>query len=131
MFVLLNIYFKLAEISMANGEMLATVCEEMPPFPERESSILAKLKKKKPAAAKVVESPDTEKKIVKSAPAAKMTQAPPPASVVSSADLLVDVFGSVEQPAPPQPTQPAAGGLVDGNSYFTNLRILKNLLLIT
>ena len=25
--------------------------EEMPPFPERESSILAKLKKKKPAAA--------------------------------------------------------------------------------
>ena len=116
---------------MANGEMLATVCEEMPPFPERESSILAKLKKKKPAAAKVVESPDTEKKIVKSAPAAKMTQDPPPASVVSSADLLVDVFGSVEQPAPPQPTQPATGGLVDGNSYFINLRILKNLLLIT
>ena len=103
---------------MANGEMLATVCEEMPPFPERESSILAKLKKKKPAAAKVVESPDTEKKVVKSAPAAKMTQDPPPATVVSSADLLVDVFGSVEQAAPAapaQPTQPATAGLVDGN----------------
>ena len=28
----------------------ATVLEEMPPFPERESSILAKLKKKKPKA---------------------------------------------------------------------------------
>lgn len=28
----------------------ATVLEEMPPFPERESSILAKLKKKKPDA---------------------------------------------------------------------------------
>ena len=28
----------------------ATVLEEMPPFPERESSILAKLKKKKPQA---------------------------------------------------------------------------------
>lgn len=27
----------------------ATVLEEMPPFPERESSILAKLKKKKPS----------------------------------------------------------------------------------
>ena len=27
----------------------ATVLEEMPPFPERESSLLAKLKKKKPA----------------------------------------------------------------------------------
>jgi len=35
--------------------MLATVLEEMPPFPERESSILAKLKKKKPAAARVIE----------------------------------------------------------------------------
>ncbi|XP_071954711.1 AP-2 complex subunit alpha-2-like [Antedon mediterranea] len=29
-------------------EVLATVLEEMPPFPERESSLLAKLKKKKP-----------------------------------------------------------------------------------
>lgn len=28
--------------------MKATILEEMPPFPERESSILAKLKKKRP-----------------------------------------------------------------------------------
>jgi len=28
--------------------MQATILEEMPPFPERESSILAKLKKKRP-----------------------------------------------------------------------------------
>ena len=33
----------------------ATVLEEMPPFPERESSILAKLKKKKPSAAEPTE----------------------------------------------------------------------------
>jgi len=34
--------------SVASTDVLATVLEEMPPFPERESSILAKLKKKKP-----------------------------------------------------------------------------------
>ena len=33
----------------------ATVLEEMPPFPERESSILAKLKKKKPTAVEPTE----------------------------------------------------------------------------
>ncbi|XP_040184444.1 AP-2 complex subunit alpha-2 isoform X1 [Rana temporaria] len=33
--------------SIASNDILATVLEEMPPFPERESSILAKLKKKK------------------------------------------------------------------------------------
>lgn len=33
---------------VASTEVLATVLEEMPPFPERESSILAMLKKKKP-----------------------------------------------------------------------------------
>merc|ERR1711935_1324784 len=52
-------YFKLAEF--ANGDMLATVLEEMPPFPERESSILAKLKKKKPSAVKVLEDGDEKK----------------------------------------------------------------------
>lgn len=43
--------------------------EEMPPFPERESSILAKLKKKKPAA--VPEG--TETKESKSMPQAHMS----------------------------------------------------------
>ncbi|XP_051797884.1 AP-2 complex subunit alpha-2 isoform X2 [Acanthochromis polyacanthus] len=38
-------YLKLSCI--ASTDILATVLEEMPPFPERESSILAKLKKKK------------------------------------------------------------------------------------
>ena len=35
--------------AVASTDVLATVLEEMPAFPERESSILAKLKKKKPA----------------------------------------------------------------------------------
>ena len=52
--------------------MLATVLEEMPPFPERESSILAKLKKKKPAAARVIEEnaagPDESKRQSKTVP---------------------------------------------------------------
>ena len=58
--------FQLAEF--ANGDMLATVLEEMPPFPERESSILAKLKKKKPGAAKVIEDTDEKKTTPKAAP---------------------------------------------------------------
>lgn len=40
----------------------ATVLEEMPPFPERESSILAKLKKKKgPGAVSVTELEDSKR----------------------------------------------------------------------
>ncbi|XP_036381768.1 AP-2 complex subunit alpha-1-like isoform X2 [Megalops cyprinoides] len=47
-------YLKLS--SIASTDVLATVLEEMPPFPERESSILAKLKKKKgPGAVSVSE----------------------------------------------------------------------------
>jgi len=41
--------------SITSSEVLATVLEEMPPFPERESSILAKLKKKKPSATQALE----------------------------------------------------------------------------
>lgn len=41
----------LALSRVASTDVLATVLEEMPPFPERESSILAILKKKKPGAA--------------------------------------------------------------------------------
>ena len=40
-------YFQLSAVT--STDVLATVLEEMPPFPERDSSILAKLKKKKPA----------------------------------------------------------------------------------
>lgn len=96
--------------------MLATVLEEMPPFPERESSILAKLKKKKPAAVKVIESPTNghgDDK-AKSLPVAKMSNDPPmPASAPqqSSQDLLVDIFATpnTAAPAAPAAAEPAYG----------------------
>nr|XP_046270762.1 AP-2 complex subunit alpha-2 isoform X3 [Scatophagus argus] len=53
-------YLKLS--SIASTDVLATVLEEMPPFPERESSILAKLKKKKgPGAVSVSEMEDNKR----------------------------------------------------------------------
>ncbi|KAI1884789.1 hypothetical protein AGOR_G00230120 [Albula goreensis] len=53
-------YLKLS--SIASTDVLATVLEEMPPFPERESSILAKLKKKKgPGAVSVSELEDVRR----------------------------------------------------------------------
>uniref|UniRef100_A0A3Q0SIV6 AP-2 complex subunit alpha n=1 Tax=Amphilophus citrinellus TaxID=61819 RepID=A0A3Q0SIV6_AMPCI len=53
-------YLKLS--SIASTDVLATVLEEMPPFPERESSILAKLKKKKgPGAVSVTELDDSKR----------------------------------------------------------------------
>lgn len=45
-------YLQLSQI--AAPDLLATVLEEMPPFPERESSILAILKKKKPGMREVI-----------------------------------------------------------------------------
>ncbi|XP_031568102.1 AP-2 complex subunit alpha-2-like [Actinia tenebrosa] len=53
-------YLRLSTV--ASPDVLATVLEEMPPFPERESSILAKLKKKKPNSVKEKdEKPEAEK----------------------------------------------------------------------
>lgn len=47
---------------LISGSFQATVLEEMPPFPERESSILAKLKKKKgPGAVSVTELEDSKR----------------------------------------------------------------------
>lgn len=46
----------LALSKVASPDILATVLEEMPPFPERESSILAILKKKKPGVTDTVSS---------------------------------------------------------------------------
>ena len=57
--------------AVASTDVLATVLEEMPAFTERESSILAKLKKKKPATRDVdaVEARDSKEK---SRPVAQM-----------------------------------------------------------
>uniref|UniRef100_A0A8C6ZXR6 AP-2 complex subunit alpha n=1 Tax=Nothoprocta perdicaria TaxID=30464 RepID=A0A8C6ZXR6_NOTPE len=106
-------YLRLSTI--ASTDILATVLEEMPPFPERESSILAKLKKKKgpgtvtdleeikkerssdmngsaePASvnASAVSTPSPSADLLGLGAAPLTNSAPPPAS---SGSLLVDVF---------------------------------------
>ncbi|KAM4703801.1 AP-2 complex subunit alpha-1 isoform 3-T3 [Rhinophrynus dorsalis] len=101
-------YLKLS--SIASTDVLATVLEEMPPFPERESSILAKLKKKKgPGAVSELEEGKREQNSeinggVEPTPSTASTPSPSAdllglrnASVTGSAapssgNLLVDVF---------------------------------------
>ncbi|GAB0190065.1 AP-2 complex subunit alpha-2 [Grus japonensis] len=106
-------YLRLSTI--ASTDILATVLEEMPPFPERESSILAKLKKKKgpgtvtdleeikkerssdmngsaePTSvnASAVSTPSPSADLLGLGAAPLANSAPPPSS---SGSLLVDVF---------------------------------------
>nr|KAF6273684.1 adaptor related protein complex 2 subunit alpha 1 [Pipistrellus kuhlii] len=110
--------------SVASTDVLATVLEEMPPFPERESSILAKLKRKKgPGAASALDdgrrdassndinggvepTPSTVSTPSPSADLLGLRAAPPPAAAPAPAgagNLLVDV--SSEGPA----AQPGLG----------------------
>ncbi|XP_076607964.1 AP-2 complex subunit alpha-2 isoform X1 [Chaetodon auriga] len=117
-------YLKLS--SIASTDVLATVLEEMPPFPERESSILAKLKKKKgPGAVSVTEledskreggelnggsdrGPDTTAIAASNAstpsPSADLlgirSAAPIGAAPASAGSLLVDVFSEAGPAAP-------------------------------
>nr|XP_004672280.1 AP-2 complex subunit alpha-1 isoform X2 [Jaculus jaculus] len=107
--------------SVASTDVLATVLEEMPPFPERESSILAKLKRKKgPGAASALDegrrdpssndinggmdpTPSTVSTPSPSADLLGLRAAPPPATPAApAANLLVDVFSD-------GPVQPSAG----------------------
>ncbi|XP_072554555.1 AP-2 complex subunit alpha-2 isoform X2 [Paramormyrops kingsleyae] len=107
---------------IASTDILATVLEEMPPFPERESSILAKLKRKKGpgmvpdieegrkdknvnggmepistnATTKSTPSPSTDLLSLGSSPA--LSSAPPSSS---AGGLLVDVFTENHAPAAP------------------------------
>ncbi|TMS01783.1 AP-2 complex subunit alpha-2 [Larimichthys crocea] len=117
-------YLKLS--SIASTDVLATVLEEMPPFPERESSILAKLKKKKgPGAVSVTElednkreggelngggdrGPDTAAMAASNAstpsPSADLlgirSAAPIGAAPANAGSLLVDVFSEAGPAAP-------------------------------
>ncbi|XP_015352000.1 AP-2 complex subunit alpha-1 isoform X2 [Marmota marmota marmota] len=108
--------------SVASTDVLATVLEEMPPFPERESSILAKLKRKKgPGAGSALDdgrrdassndinggvepTPSTVSTPSPSADLLGLRAAPPPAAPPAPAgagNLLVDVFsdGPTAQPS--------------------------------
>ncbi|KAM9298961.1 AP-2 complex subunit alpha-1 [Gastrophryne carolinensis] len=108
-------YLKLS--SIASTDVLATVLEEMPPFPERESSILAKLKKKKgPGAVSELEegkkdpnaeinggvepTPSTASTPSPSADLLGLRSAPVTGSAAPSAgNLLVDVFSDTPSAA--------------------------------
>uniref|UniRef100_A0A672QXW1 AP-2 complex subunit alpha n=1 Tax=Sinocyclocheilus grahami TaxID=75366 RepID=A0A672QXW1_SINGR len=113
-------YLKLS--SIASTDVLATVLEEMPPFPERESSILAKLKKKKgPGAVSVNELEEGKREggelngggerggdgsAIASTPSPSAdllglrTGPPVTAAAPSAGSLLVDVFSeAVTQPS--------------------------------
>uniref|UniRef100_A0A673ATJ4 AP-2 complex subunit alpha n=1 Tax=Sphaeramia orbicularis TaxID=375764 RepID=A0A673ATJ4_9TELE len=110
-------YLKLS--SIASTDVLATVLEEMPPFPERESSILAKLKKKKgPGAVSVTELEDSKREggelngggdrgsdtASTPSPSADLlgirSAAPIGAAPASAGSLLVDVFSEAGPAAP-------------------------------
>uniref|UniRef100_A0AAX7SLC1 AP-2 complex subunit alpha n=1 Tax=Astatotilapia calliptera TaxID=8154 RepID=A0AAX7SLC1_ASTCA len=98
-------YLKLS--SIASTDVLATVLEEMPPFPERESSILAKLKKKKgPGAVSVTELDDSKREAGELNGGAD--RGPDTASTPSpSADLL-----GIRSAAPVGAAQTNAGSLL-------------------
>ncbi|XP_021410838.1 AP-2 complex subunit alpha-2 isoform X3 [Lonchura striata] len=126
-------YLRLSTI--ASTDILATVLEEMPPFPERESSILAKLKKKKgpgtvtdleeikkerssdmngsaePALNATVTTPSPSEDDLLGLGPAPVTNSPPPPS--SSGSLLVDVFSD-----PTSAVAPLAPGSDDNFARF-------------
>jgi AP-2 complex subunit alpha len=100
--------------SITTTDVLATVLEEMPPFPERESSILATLKKKKPGMTSGVTPTGKEYKGTMNNNISNDISSPviptnastdllglnssPPTEVTqtqSNASLLVDVFGDI------------------------------------
>lgn len=134
----------LALTSIASSDVLATVLEEMPPFPERESSILAILKKKKPGRTEGL----TAHKEYKGPPANSIINdiAGPPASNASAdllglgnsplsaptqqsnASLLVDVFGDSLTSAPTTQTTFANGGQPAGGIVISNEEGLKKLI---
>uniref|UniRef100_A0A8C8EJM9 AP-2 complex subunit alpha n=1 Tax=Oncorhynchus tshawytscha TaxID=74940 RepID=A0A8C8EJM9_ONCTS len=125
---------------IASTDILATVLEEMPPFPERESSILAKLKRKKgpgnlhldldenrkersvnggtadhsstTSNAKVFASPTTSTDLLGLGSTIATQNSAPPAS--KGASLLVDVF-SGNTAAFPVETPVAVGPVADEN----------------
>ncbi|XP_064226362.1 AP-2 complex subunit alpha-2 isoform X4 [Aotus nancymaae] len=105
-------YLRLSTV--ASTDILATVLEEMPPFPERESSILAKLKKKKgPSTVTDLEDTKRERSVdVNGGP----EPAPASTSAVSTPSPSADLLGlgaAPPAPAGPQSSSGSGGLLVD------------------
>lgn len=99
-------YLKLSTV--ASPDVLATVLEEMPPFPERESSILAKLKKKKQEKTGIVEKEDKPEPVEKPTTNGQVpvVNEHPPSNPALHADLIsagnapvVNNFAAASEPA--------------------------------
>ncbi|KAH0508129.1 AP-2 complex subunit alpha-2 [Microtus ochrogaster] len=102
-------YLRLSTV--ASTDILATVLEEMPPFPERESSILAKLKKKKgPSTVTDLEESKRERSIdVNGGP----EPVPASTSAASTPSPSADLLGlGAAPPAPTGPPPSSGGGLL-------------------
>lgn len=106
--------------SIATQDVLATVLEEMPPFPERESSLLAKLKKKKGEKVvkedKEADAPQPTAQQTTIVPPASNEVAPPPLQISqpASTGTLLDISepspvggGGISLDFPSAPTVPA------------------------
>ncbi|KAL0993694.1 hypothetical protein UPYG_G00111810 [Umbra pygmaea] len=102
-------YLKLS--SIASTDVLATVLEEMPPFPERESSILAKLKKKKGPGAVSVELEDGKERGELNGAGERGADAAIAASNVSTPSPSADLLG-LRSAAPISGSTPSAGSLL-------------------
>ncbi|XP_042178043.1 AP-2 complex subunit alpha-1 isoform X7 [Oncorhynchus tshawytscha] len=102
-------YLKLS--SIASTDVLATVLEEMPPFPERESSILAKLKKKKGPGAVSVELEDGKERGELNGGGDRGGDAAIAASNASTPSPSADLLG-LRSTAPVSGTTPSAGSLL-------------------
>ncbi|KAM8938639.1 AP-2 complex subunit alpha-2 isoform 4-T4 [Pelodytes ibericus] len=94
--------------SIASNDILATVLEEMPPFPERESSILAKLKKKK-GPSTVTDLEDTKKE--KNTSDVNGGTEPAPVSTASTPSPSADLLG-LGAPSAASPVAASAAGLL-------------------
>ncbi|KAL1439744.1 hypothetical protein MTO96_009602 [Rhipicephalus appendiculatus] len=96
-------YLSLSQI--ASPDVLATVLEEMPPFPERESSILAILKRKKPGMSEGINASNKEN--LRAAPLLVDGAAP---ANGTTAPATMDLLGlSLDQTAPPAPAASTNG----------------------
>eukprot|EP00112_Aurelia_sp_Birch-Aquarium-sp1_P008540 Seg1944.9 transcript_id=Seg1944.9/GoldUCD/mRNA.D3Y31 product="AP-2 complex subunit alpha-2" protein_id=Seg1944.9/GoldUCD/D3Y31 len=87
--------------SIASQDVLATVLEEMPPFPERESSLLAKLKKKKGGAALLGK--EKEEEATSNGPSEQQSTSPPTTTQTSPIRMPAQYFAA----APSQASAPA------------------------
>ncbi|XP_073460920.1 AP-2 complex subunit alpha-2 isoform X4 [Aquarana catesbeiana] len=100
--------------SIASNDILATVLEEMPPFPERESSILAKLKKKK-GPGTVTDLEDTKKE--KNSSDMNGGTEPVPVSTASTPSPSADLLGL----GGPSATSPGAPTAASSDSLLVDV----------